>query len=300
MKKTFLLTCMLLTTLLIGAQSIKKVAIPEVVDKEGKLSYAQKVLLRSTMARAITNREGYEAYDRTDVDVILSEHAFQRTGYVSDEQIKRLGEMTGVSYILVTEGIPVGTDHIFVSARIIDIETAKVEMMDNITTSTNSDDMQQNCNTLIRRMIGASNSEKEYRKRTDTNALVASTFIPGLGQMLKKQSGSGAAFMVSEVALFAGGSTCYFLRQKQLKTMKAAGTSYNDYKAAKDRKGTLDVAMYACFGVGAAVHIANMVHAWFVKDKNLPMTITFVPAVIPVNELSTPSYATGAGVQITF
>lgn len=300
MKRLLILFCTVLITFVAGAQSTKKVAIPEVVDKEGKLSYAQKVLLRSTMARAITNHEGYEAYNRTDIDAILNEHDFQRSGNVSEEQIKRLGEMTGVSYILVTEGIPIGSDQIFVSARIIDIETAKVEMMDNITTSTNSDDMQQNCNTLIRRMIGASSSEKEYRKRTDTNALVASLFIPGMGQMLKKRGGSGAAFLVSEVALFGGGTACYFLGQEQLKTMKAAGTSYNSYKEAKDMKGTLDIAMYTCFGVGIAVHIANMVHAWYVKDKHLPISIAFVPAVIPTNELSTPSFATGAGIQVTF
>lgn len=136
--------------------------------------------------------------------------------------------------------------------------------------------------------------------RKNGQALVASTFIPGMGQMLKKQNGSGAAFLVSEVALFGGGTACYFLGQEQLKTMKAAGTSYNNYKEAKDMKGTLDIAMYTCFGVGIAVHIANMVHAWYVKDKHLPVTVAFVPAVIPVNEFSTPSYATGAGVQITF
>lgn len=136
--------------------------------------------------------------------------------------------------------------------------------------------------------------------RKNGQALVASTFIPGMGQMLKKQNGSGAAFLVSEVALFGGGTACYFLGQEQLKTMKAAGTSYNNYKEAKDMKGTLDIAMYTCFGVGIAVHIANMVHAWYVKDKHLPVTVAFVPAVIPTNELSTPSFATGAGIQVTF
>lgn len=136
--------------------------------------------------------------------------------------------------------------------------------------------------------------------RSNARALVASTFIPGMGQMLKKQGGSGAAFLVSEVALFGGGTACYFLGQEQLKTMKAAGTSYNNYKEAKDMKGTLDIAMYTCFGVGIAVHIANMVHAWYVKDKHLPVNVAFVPAVIPTNELSTPSFATGAGIQVTF
>ena len=137
-------------------------------------------------------------------------------------------------------------------------------------------------------------------KDRNTTAIVASSFIPGMGQMLKKQGGSGAAFLISELAIFGGGTACYFLGQDQSKTMKAVGTSYDDYKAAKDKKNTYDIVMYTCFGVGAAVHIANMVHAWYVKDKNRPVDVTFVPAIIPINELSQPSYAYGAGVQIKF
>ena len=105
MKKVFLLSCLLLSALLTFAQVTKKVAILEVVDREGRLSYSQKLLLRSNMARAVSNTTGYEAYDRSDVDVIMSEQDFQRTGMVSDVEIRKLGEMTGVSLILVTEGV---------------------------------------------------------------------------------------------------------------------------------------------------------------------------------------------------
>lgn len=137
-------------------------------------------------------------------------------------------------------------------------------------------------------------------KSRNTTAIVASTFIPGLGQMLKGQGGSGAAFLLSEVVLFGGGTACYFMGQEQVKTMKAVGTSYEQYTQAKNMKNTLDIAMYAAFGVGAVVHIGNMVHAWVVKDKRLPPNITFAPAIIPTNEYSQPSYAYGAGVQIKF
>ena len=145
------------------------------------------------------------------------------------------------------------------------------------------------------------NREKEKIRRSNTRAIVASTFIPGMGQMLKGQGGSGAAFLVSEVALFGGGTVCYFLGQEQSKIMKASGSSYQDYTNAKNKKQTWDIAMYTCFGVGAAVHIANMVQAWYVEDKHLKTTnMAFVPAVIPINEYSTPSYAMGAGMQIKF
>lgn len=136
----------------------------------------------------------------------------------------------------------------------------------------------------------------------NAKALVASTFIPGMGQMIKKQGGKGAAFLLSEVVLFGGGTTCYFLGQNQLKTMQSTGTSYQDYVAAKNSKNTLDIVMYTCYGIGAAVHITNMVHAWCVKDLNQtqPVKMAFMPALIPINEYSNPTYVMGAGVQIKF
>lgn len=139
-------------------------------------------------------------------------------------------------------------------------------------------------------------------KQANTRAIVASAFIPGMGQMFKKQGGSGAAFLLSEVVLFGGGTTCYFLGQNQLKTMQSTGTSYQDYVAAKNSKSTLDIIMYTCYGIGAAVHITNMVHAWCVKDLNQtqPVKMAFMPALIPINEYSNPTYVMGAGVQIKF
>lgn len=140
----------------------------------------------------------------------------------------------------------------------------------------------------------------DLEKKSNAKALAASMFIPGMGQMFKKQGGTGAAFLISELAVFGGGTACYFLGQEQLKNMKATGTSYEDYVKAKNTKQTLDIAMFSCFGVGAAIHIANMVHAWYVKDKKLAARFAFAPAIIPTNEYTTPSYAYGAGIQIKF
>lgn len=158
MKKVFLLSCLLLSAMLTFAQETKKVAILDVVDREGRLSYGNKMMLRSNLARAITNTIGYEAYDRTDMDAILGEHDFQRTGLVSEDQIKQLGKMTGVSLILVAEGALIGNNSMFVSAKILNVVTAKVEMMDNITMGLEAMAMQQGCTTLANRLFGSTSS----------------------------------------------------------------------------------------------------------------------------------------------
>lgn len=162
MKKLFLLTCMVLTALVTMSQT-KKVAILEVVDREGKMSYSTKMMLRSNMARAVANTIGYEAYDRSDVDAIMSEQDFQRTGWVSDTEIRKLGEMTGVSLILVTEGVLTGNS-IFVSAKILNVETAKVEIVDNATMGLDASSMQQGCAQLAKRLFGATNYSTAVEK----------------------------------------------------------------------------------------------------------------------------------------
>lgn len=141
---------------------------------------------------------------------------------------------------------------------------------------------------------------RDARKKANTSAIIASAFIPGAGQMIKGHGGSGAAFLISELALCGGGTACYFLGEGQTKIMKSPGTSYTEYQNAKNLKKTLDIAMFTCFGVAGVVHISNMIHAWLVSDKKAPKNISFAPALIPTNEYSTPCYATGAGVQIKF
>ena len=121
MKTKSILFLLLLFSAAVFAQDVKRVAILETVDKENNISYANKLILRASLSKAITNTAGYEAYDRTDVDAIMSEQDFQRTGMVSNEQIKRLGEMTGANYILVAEAVVVDAKTMFITAKLLDV-----------------------------------------------------------------------------------------------------------------------------------------------------------------------------------
>ena len=179
MKKLFLLTCMVLTALVTMAQT-KKVAILEVVDKEGKLSYSQKLMLRSNMGKAVTNTAGYEAYDRTDIDAIMSEQDFQRTGMVSNKEIKQLGEMTGVAYILVTEGALTSDGKIFVTVKLLNVESARVEIVDNTIMGTSGSEMQKGCESLAHTLFG--------KPASSGNAKASSTKSVGSGYVVRVSS----------------------------------------------------------------------------------------------------------------
>lgn len=124
MKKLFLL-------LLIGlsmasfAQNIKKVAILDVIDKEGVIPYAIKYQVRTNLTFAINRAAEYEGLDRVDMDQIMGEHTFQRTGMVNDHQIKELGKMTGAQYILIAEVVRYNDNYI-IDAKMLDVETGSV------------------------------------------------------------------------------------------------------------------------------------------------------------------------------
>lgn len=150
MKTKTILFLFLLFSVVASAQ-IKRVAILETVDKENKVSYANKLVLRTSLSKAIANTPGYEVYDRTDVDAIMSEHTFQRTGLVNSDQIKRLGEMTGAEYILVAEAVKINAKNLFVTAKLLDVETARTIVTEML--EINTDHMQQGCMILAKKMF---------------------------------------------------------------------------------------------------------------------------------------------------
>ncbi len=154
MRINFILLTLLLTTLLAtplkaqNSNDVKKVAILETLDREGTIGYGIELMVRSSLAYAITNTPGYEGYDRVNIASILGEHDFQRTGMVNDEQIKKLGEMTGAAYILVAEVAKIDEENIFITATILNVENAKLEQTTNVQSPTSAEEIGASCQKL--------------------------------------------------------------------------------------------------------------------------------------------------------
>jgi hypothetical protein len=130
-----------------------KVAILAPVDKEGNVEYAPKLMLRSYLAQAITESDGYAGYDRVDMDAITSEQKFQRTGLVSDDEIKRIGVLAGVQYILISEAVKVDDNNMYITAKLIDVETARTEKVDYQLMGTTPDAIQKGCATMAKNLL---------------------------------------------------------------------------------------------------------------------------------------------------
>ena len=126
MKKLLILLLSALSLIAYAQTEVKKVAILETVDKMGNVPYGILFQVRSSLTFAISSHAGYEGYDRVDMTAITGEQSFQRTGMVSDEQIKRVGEMTGAAYVLIAEAAQYDDQNIIIAAKILDVETGGV------------------------------------------------------------------------------------------------------------------------------------------------------------------------------
>ena len=126
MKKIFtviLLSALSLTAL---AQN-QKIALlePRVGEGSTEVTGMEKAMVRGELRKAIVTMPGYEAITRGDIDQMMKEQNFQRTGMVNDAQIKKMGEMSGADYICVSTLTKSNTEF-YLEAYLIKLETGKM------------------------------------------------------------------------------------------------------------------------------------------------------------------------------
>ena len=160
MKKLIVVFLFCLSLTAVAQNQIKRVAILETVDKECTVSYMKLLQFRSNLTTAITNTEGYEGYDRVDMKQIIGEQNFQRTGLVSDADIKKIGEFTGAQYVLIAEAASDGSN-MFITAKIIDVETALILRNSNRLMGTSATEMQEGSQKVAADLLGVQFNKNE-------------------------------------------------------------------------------------------------------------------------------------------
>lgn len=145
----------------------KAVAITEVVDKEDKVPYAVEIMIRTRLTAAISMKQGYNAYDRVDLQTIMSEHNFQRTGLVDDATIKKLGEMTVASLVLIPEVAASDDGKIYVAVKMLDVTTAQTMMSTGQLMGSSSNEVDEGCRLLVEKVLGNGVSTSSISAPTD-------------------------------------------------------------------------------------------------------------------------------------
>jgi len=85
-------------------------------------------ILGGELARTISESDRYLAVDRTEAvrKQLASEHIFQRSGAVDEEQVKSLGRQLGAQFMCISNINPVAKRSYYLDIRLVDVETAQI------------------------------------------------------------------------------------------------------------------------------------------------------------------------------
>ena len=208
MRKIFVFTVLMMLPALVVAQNVKKVAVWETKCDGKSVTSFQSAMVRGGMETAVANAPGYTGYDRASFDAILKEHNFQRSGAVSDSDIKRMGVMAGVQYIIVPEAYAQGNDF-YIIVKMLDVETGEFGAAYDELCGSSASEIKQACTKLGGKLFGNSGgSGSDSSGRTAGNTSGASTLSFNVNgatfEMIKVEAGTFTMGCTSEQ-----GGDCY-------------------------------------------------------------------------------------------
>ena len=161
-----LLSALSLTTV---AQNKKTVAVLDPICRDNSVNVFFQQMVRGAMESAVTTSNEYEAYDRSAFDQIQKEQAFQRTGAVNDSQIKKMGELAGVDYVLVSE-VSAYEGYLAATIKILNVTTGKYEESENDFMELKPEAVKSKCGEMASSLFG-STSDHSQNPTTVNNSI---------------------------------------------------------------------------------------------------------------------------------
>ncbi|MBQ8423917.1 MAG: hypothetical protein IJY36_06635 [Coprobacter sp.] len=163
MKYIILFVGLLLPYNLFSQNNERRIAILEIVDRDENVSQGIKLMLRGCLTAAVTNTPGYKGLDRVDMDAVLAEHNFQRSGIVVEKHIKQLGIAMGAEYVMVAEAawFNIYRTELVITAKLIDVETFQVIKTEMGNTKVSTPAVNDCCRSLAKRLLKPSTSFRQ-------------------------------------------------------------------------------------------------------------------------------------------
>lgn len=157
MKKFFPIIVLLAMTLIASAEDIKLALLqPLTVSGSTECNPMEISMVRGELRKAFGWQSDFQVLTRLDVDAMLKEQGFQRSGMVDDAQRKQVGVMTGAQYICVSTITKYNTQ-LYIEAYLVDVETGQMTNPATQYINVQNDDystLPASCNELAKEMLG--------------------------------------------------------------------------------------------------------------------------------------------------
>ncbi len=139
-----------------------QVAVLEPTATQGTTAI-EKAMIRGELIKQLSRHPNYAAFSRTEIDQIMSEQNFQRTGMVNDASIKKIGELQGVDFIAVSKITKEGNTF-YLEAYLVNIESGQFHSpaTEYGVLSGGYENMLKACAGLAQAMVGNSTNNFSY------------------------------------------------------------------------------------------------------------------------------------------
>ena len=133
-----------------------------VLQPAGNVSNDIKEIVRELISSAIVNAAGYTVLERQLLDDVLKEQRIQIGGLITDNEILKIGELSGANYVFVTSVTPLDRNY-FISVKLVDAQTAKIEKQSTDQTQSGTSDLIGVVQTLASGIVGAIGSIGRFK-----------------------------------------------------------------------------------------------------------------------------------------
>ena len=164
MRRTKIFT--IAVSLLLSVSAIAQDRRVAVFDPAGDVPTFIREIVREEISNVVVNTAGYTVLERALIQQVLQEDQFQASGLVDDAQVSEIGRRMGANLAFITNIAQMTNGNFHISARLIDVETARVERQQTIQTVRRDADLTSVVTQLARQML------------TETEPVVIVTLAP--------------------------------------------------------------------------------------------------------------------------
>lgn len=189
MKKISLLFITFLI-LISAALAQNKIAI---FDPQDKNNTGYKSVVREILSTSLTKSTFYKPVERALIDKVLEEYKYQTLGLVNDGEVIELGKQIGADFVCVSMIEKMGTNF-FVTAKIVNVNTASVEAQSYVKTKDGENDLFEKLEELANSLIGIKPTASSSGKTTSSNSNSSSYAVSVGGVSFKMINVQGGSF----------------------------------------------------------------------------------------------------------
>lgn len=133
-------------------KSVAKVIIFEPVNKDGRISYSTKAVLKTNLGKAISNISGLESITAKETNEKSLENKFSLPHEISEEQMDDIAKQTGASYALLSEATINEQEILTVSSTLFDLTSHTTASHETVNMSNTPQDILNGCHVIAKKI----------------------------------------------------------------------------------------------------------------------------------------------------